>query len=267
MTMIKPKHALLTAILLCSNISVFANDTTQPQARALDQVSSSFQTRPVLKLTNEQFVELVADDNYEPTHSDSAYPLYMTDIGYGNSDQYIDEVVRFALNATADQMLAVVDEKVKSGAILKSQAKEMKKVIKTAEKNQQFDTAFKANFAVELDNQTARNILAKKNPEIVKQSSDEAQNFKKFDVNEYYNQKFSVYMRTVQSRFNNLVSPYEQKEWEDTAYITPATTVYKVVSESNLKPKLRSLVANEVRYGSLSDHEKKLILWWMDQLK
>lgn len=262
------KRTLLACSLICCSTFSFAEQTETPKVQVEDiAIKSQLSKRPVLTLTDAQLEEIVADDNYDPSHSENIYSLYMTDIGYGKSDQYVDGIVRFALQSNYDRYVLVVKDKAKNNLISKEVSKELLKSLKNAKDSKTFTTAFKANFLVELDNKIALDFVAKKYPEYKDQAKNRPKHFHKFDVNEYFSQKFAIYLRTVENRFNTMVSPYEQKDWADRAYITPTTTIYRMVGESHLKPKLRLIVANEVRYGELTEHEKALIMWWMDQLK
>ncbi len=262
------KRTLLACTLLCGTAFAYAEKSEDPKIQ-VSNVSgkSELSKRPVLILTDDQLEEIVSDDNYDPSHSENIYSLYMTDIGYGKSDQYVDGIVRFALQSDYDRYVMVVKDKAENKLITKEASKELLKSLKNAKDNKTFDTTFKANFLVELDNKIALEFVAKKYPDLKSQAQNRPAHVNKFNVHDYFSQKFAVYLRTVEGRFQNTVSPYEQKDWADRAYITPTTTIYRTVSESHLKPKLRFIVANEVRYGELTEHEKVLIMWWMDQLK
>lgn len=262
------KRTLLACSLLCGTAFAYAEKSEDPKIQVSNiSHKSELAKRPVLKLTDAQLEEIASDDNYDPSHSENVYSLYMTDIGYGKSDQYIDGIVRFALQSDYDRYVMVVKDKADNNLISKEVSKELLKSLKNAKDNKTFDTTFKANFLVELDNKIALEFVSKKYPDLKDQAKNRPAHINNFNVHDYFSQKFAIYLRTVENRFQNTVSPYEQKDWADRAYITPTTTIYRTVSESHLKPKLRSIVANEVRYGELTEHEKVLIMWWMDQLK
>jgi len=264
----KLKCTLLACTLLCGTALTHAEKIVMPKIQVENiNYKSELTKRPVLTLTDAQLEEIVADDNYDPSHSENVYSLYMTDIGYGKSDQYIDGVVRFALQSDYDRYVMVVKDKADNKLISKEVSKELLKSLKQAKDSKTFNTTFKANFLVELDNKIALAIVANKYPDLKEQAEKRPDHIQKFNLHEYFSQKFAIYLRTVENRFNTTVSPYEQKDWADRAYITPVTTIYRMVGESHLKPKLRLIVANEVRYGELTEHEKVLIMWWMDQLK
>lgn len=262
------KRTLLACSLICGSAFAFAEQTETPKIQVEDITNKSqLSKRPVLTLTDAQLEEIVADENYDPSHSENVYSLYMTDIGYGKSDQYIDGIVRFALQSDYDRYVMVVKDKADNNLISKEVSKDLLKSLKKAKDSKTFTTTFKANFLVELDNKIALDFVAKKYPDLKEQAENRPEHVHKFNVHDYFSQKFAIYLRTVENRFNTTVSPYEQKAWADRAYITPTTTIYRTVSESHLKPKLRLIVANEVRFGELTEHEKTLIMWWMDQLK
>lgn len=202
---------------------------------------------------------LTEDQAYQLSHSIALYSLFMVDQSYNVSDQYIDRVV-----ATAKDMTDIDFGRVFAELKLNTDQKsEFNKYIADQRKKNGFDLRARVNLLIRADNARMQNRFIELGHEV----PPKPENFKEFDIDDYYNLKFDTYMLGISKIMYDRLDQYETKQLEKTSGVLAKQSLINMVNNSPFKPKLRNLIVQEIKERELGDVEKSRIVFWCNLIK
>lgn len=202
---------------------------------------------------------LTSNQVYEVSHNQMLYSLFKMDSAFNISDQYIDRIVASVKDMSdIDFYRVFAKEKLTS-----AQKDEFNQYIISERKKNGFDLRSRANLLVRVDNASMHNRLISLGREVPKKP----ENFKEFDIDDYFNMKFDTYMLTVSQIMNQQLDSYQVNDLMRSAGATSKQGLINIVKNSPFKPKLRDLIVQEIQERNLEDVDKAQIAFWCEFIK
>lgn len=209
---------------------------------------------------HDQAIDLLTNNQvYEVSHNEILYSLFMMDNAYNISDQYIDRIVAAVKNMSDIDFYRVFAQEKLTAA----QKDEFNKYIIAEGKKNGFDLRSRANLLVRVDNAAMQNKLIAMGRDV----PAKPENFKEFDIDDYFNMKFDAYMLAVDQIMSYQLEAYQMNELLQSAGITPKQSLINMVKNAPFKPKLRNLIIQEIEDRALSDMDKAKIAFWCELIK
>lgn len=214
-------------------------------------------TAQILK-SNSSIEALSEEQRYDLTHEMNLYNLYMIDQAFNVSDQYIDQTIMTAKRmGDVDFMRVFAEEKIPN-----DQKKIFNDYIVQERKKNGFDLSSRVNLLVRLDNWIAQQKMKELGVDV----PPKPKNFREFDIDSYYNQKFDAYILGVKQVMDYQLDNVERADIINSAGIMSNHSLKKLVQNTPFKKKLRDLIQQEISERKLTDTEKAYIVYWCELL-